>query len=603
MNKYIYKNKVHSFKKVLAVIITAGFLIFTITVSVQAAQTEKCGDEVTWKLENGELTISGTGGMTNYTEESMAPWYGQKEEIKTIVIEDGVTRIGNLAFFECTSLQSVRLSDSVTEIGDTAFAGCNDLRTVSFGLGLNSIGNYAFSRCESLNGVRLPEKLLSIGYQAFYRCGSLSSIRIPASTTNLYSGIFSYCDSLLQVIIESPITELPPWIFYGCTSLSEVALPYTTSGIGENAFYGCDSIEHIYHDGSETIRQQITDQIQESIPDFSGVTKGDASDIGSSSTTTTASNPEGGVIKTDQEVIDGENVTIDITIEHKKPEMVTAEQKNEIQVTINGILEEKDGWEDLLDQIRDYIKFPERFTDETTAVHKMKVSVLVKGNEKLPGRVLEELAGQKVTLSILTDNQTRWYIDCETIDGEKLSKSYDLEFTVTKNKKPTKAQKKLIGNAESYLVEFEDSVPFQVTIELPFGYSYGGQYGTFCQKAVLKSWEQKQTVVIDHNGKAFFYLDSIDKHTDYLVAINMKGALIDQALVPDSLSGQFEGLMDQYGNQYVLTGTKSSWGISFTQLTLIVLGMILVSGAVVGVIVRMQYKAKQIKKKETDGRN
>ena len=103
-----------------------------------------CGTNVTWYLDcNGVLTISGTGAMTNYSSANM-PWYALKNDIKSVVINSGVTSIGNYAFYGCTNLRSVTIPSTVTTIRPDAFENCTSLTSVTIPSSVTSIGYYAF---------------------------------------------------------------------------------------------------------------------------------------------------------------------------------------------------------------------------------------------------------------------------------------------------------------------------------------------------------------------------------------------------------------------------------------------------------------------------
>ena len=103
----------------------------------------QCGDEVNWKLEDGVLTISGEGAMTNYSMSGM-PWKDYREGIKTVVIGEGVTTIGECAFYTCSKLSSVTIPASVEEIGRYAFSDCGFF-SLEIPSTVTKIGNYAFS--------------------------------------------------------------------------------------------------------------------------------------------------------------------------------------------------------------------------------------------------------------------------------------------------------------------------------------------------------------------------------------------------------------------------------------------------------------------------
>ncbi len=107
-----------------------------------------CGDSLIWVLdENWALTVSGTGDMYDYydwSDETVQGWDDYREQITSVVIEDGVTGIGNYAFYNCSDLVSVTIADSVASIGYNAFERCTSLETVYMGSGITSIENGSF---------------------------------------------------------------------------------------------------------------------------------------------------------------------------------------------------------------------------------------------------------------------------------------------------------------------------------------------------------------------------------------------------------------------------------------------------------------------------
>ena len=138
-----------------------------------------CGDGVTWALNEGVLTISGTGAMYDFDES--APWDSQAGSITSLVIENGVTRIGNLTFDEYSSLATVSIPSSVTSIGYSAFSGCSGLATVNIPEGVTTIESSAFSNCTSLRSVNIPASVTNIQNRAFYHCASLASVTLNSS--------------------------------------------------------------------------------------------------------------------------------------------------------------------------------------------------------------------------------------------------------------------------------------------------------------------------------------------------------------------------------------------------------------------------------------
>ena len=133
-----------------------------------------CGNTVTWVLSGNTLTISGTGVMADYNNEfDSAPWFDQKEDITTVVINNGVSSIGDCAFLNCTGLTSVTIPGSVTSIGFSAFEGCSALNVVEIPNGVTEIASYAFYGCSGLTGVKIPESVTNIAYRAFASCPAL----------------------------------------------------------------------------------------------------------------------------------------------------------------------------------------------------------------------------------------------------------------------------------------------------------------------------------------------------------------------------------------------------------------------------------------------
>ena len=111
--------------------------------SANAEKSGSCGPNLKWELANdGVLTITGEGEMTDYSYSNRIPWYGQ--HIKRIIIGDSITTIGGRAFYNCSALTSVTIPNSVTTIGGYAFDGCSALTSVTIPNSVTTIGNAAF---------------------------------------------------------------------------------------------------------------------------------------------------------------------------------------------------------------------------------------------------------------------------------------------------------------------------------------------------------------------------------------------------------------------------------------------------------------------------
>ena len=253
-----------------------------------------CGVNANWVMTaDGTLTISGTGRISNYDYDysNYAPWDACGKYIKSIVIESGVTGIGDWAFHGCSVLTSVTIPNTVTAIGDEAFRNCKALTSVTIPNSVTTIGDGAFSYCEALTGmtipssvktisgrafssctslrsvtipngvtvideslfygctsltsVTIPKSVTSIGWSAFFRCSSLKSVNIPSSVTTIDGSAFSECTSLTSVTIPNSVTAIYGGAFSGCTSLTSVTIPNSVTSIDASSFKGCTSLTSV----------------------------------------------------------------------------------------------------------------------------------------------------------------------------------------------------------------------------------------------------------------------------------------------------------------------------------------------------------------------
>ena len=125
--------------------------------SVAAAGDNSCGENVTWTLADGTLTISGTGRMTNFTKDAPAPWADQADQITTVEVEGTVTSVGATAFKDCTALTTVNIADGVEYIEAGAFNGCTALTEVNIPLSVGYIKTGAFKGCTALTSVTIRD--------------------------------------------------------------------------------------------------------------------------------------------------------------------------------------------------------------------------------------------------------------------------------------------------------------------------------------------------------------------------------------------------------------------------------------------------------------
>lgn len=183
-------------------------------------QSGTCGDNATWSISaEGVLTISGTGAIGDYTEND-APWQSLRADITAIVIEKGITRIGNYAFHDCWVATSAVLPEGLVEIGENAFRSCGALEEID-----------------------LPPELTTIGIGAFYYTSALTSITIPGSVETFLD---AFNDSGLETVtIENGVDEVDSYAFCNCYHLKSVTLPDSIQSIGNYAFNGCQQLEEL----------------------------------------------------------------------------------------------------------------------------------------------------------------------------------------------------------------------------------------------------------------------------------------------------------------------------------------------------------------------
>ena len=238
----------------------------------------KCGDNLTWTLDNeGLLTISGEGKMNNYF--SGLPFFPDSPfknntNITKVKISHGVTSIGNEAFSECEALTSIEIPNSVTSIGNYAFLGCKALTSIEIPNLVTSIGWSAFDGCEALEfneygkelylgnkenpyafliktkstditACSIKDTCKIIGYRAFSRCEALTSIEIPNSVTKIGEYAFAWCKALTSIKIPNSVTSIGDSAFLGCEALTSINIPNSVTEIEDDAFLGCKALTSI----------------------------------------------------------------------------------------------------------------------------------------------------------------------------------------------------------------------------------------------------------------------------------------------------------------------------------------------------------------------
>ncbi len=206
--------------------------------------TGSCGENATYSFDTqtGTLTISGTGRIADnaFNDYNKSDW----DSVKEIVIQEGITEIGEKAFYYCKAFTNITLPKTLTLIDTEAFFGCKKLSSVSIPAKVTTIGTGAFQSCSALTSVGLSEGLETIGSSAFFSA-NLQSITIPQSVTALGENSFNNNLNLTTAVINAKITQLEAGAFSGCKKLSSVTLPETLVKIKNDAFSTCTALQTI----------------------------------------------------------------------------------------------------------------------------------------------------------------------------------------------------------------------------------------------------------------------------------------------------------------------------------------------------------------------
>ena len=251
---------------------------------VEIIASGTCGYNLTWQLtEEGELTIKGTGSMYFET----APWNEYKNEIKSVVILEGVTSVENDAFSGYSNLASVIIPNGLTSIESGAFSGCS-IESIDIPESVVSIGDNALSSSSLttvnitniaawcniefegiysnplrhanlyLNGelvteLNIPNTVTAIKGFAFYGYKNITSVNIPSSVTSIEGHAFYGCTSITSVNIPSSVTSIEDYAFAGCSNLTSVSLSEGLVSIGRGVFISCGFTSIIIPDGVKSI--------------------------------------------------------------------------------------------------------------------------------------------------------------------------------------------------------------------------------------------------------------------------------------------------------------------------------------------------------------
>lgn len=250
----------------------------------ESTLTYDCGESVTATLspnsdgaETYTLTIKGNGPMENYdgyrtsSNNSCAPWCEKIQNITRLIVEDGVTTLGDdilyYSYYDNGSdfhsfhpnLREVKLPEGLSYIGARAFCDSPDLTEVKIPNTVTKIKEYAFSGCTGLTEIELPPQLEEVDGGLFSRCSELKEITIPSSVKTIGARAFQYCTKLESVTLSEGLREIEYQAFY-CTNLKSLNIPKSVERLEYDMVGGCQHLAYI------TIEPQS--QLKETEPDY-----------------------------------------------------------------------------------------------------------------------------------------------------------------------------------------------------------------------------------------------------------------------------------------------------------------------------------------------
>ncbi|MBR6593791.1 MAG: leucine-rich repeat protein [Clostridia bacterium] len=296
-------------KRALTILTVFLLLINTGVLFVSASETSGTWGQLSWTLKDGILTISGEGEMQNEIDypdpDHELGWQSYADIIERVVIENGVTTIGELVFWNHTNLVSVTLPQGLTTIHRCAFSNCTSLTDINIPDTVTYLGGSCFSGCIRLKDIILPDSVTTIDAGAFSGT-AIKELTIPKSVSKIYTaqslvagchelesitvdkenlvyysegnciieretkalimgcknsvipegvrkismGAFDGVSELYEVIIPDGVTLLY-WCFSGCKDLYRVVISSDVKEITGKAFNSCDNLKNIYFTGTE----------------------------------------------------------------------------------------------------------------------------------------------------------------------------------------------------------------------------------------------------------------------------------------------------------------------------------------------------------------
>jgi hypothetical protein len=228
------------------------------TIQVASGTTGDCVWTITGEEGNYTITFSGNGAMANYDCGNETPWLQYISGIKTAIIQDGVTNIGDGAFYDCYGLTSVSIGNSVTVIADCAFRNCVGLTAFTIPNPVTTVGEEVFESCYNLTTVNISASVISLDESAFEHCSKLTAVNIDAANPNYTSEdgvMFNKNKTILILypqgktggyVVPNSVITIKDGAFFDCSGLTEITISDSVETIGVRTFAFCSSLVSLF---------------------------------------------------------------------------------------------------------------------------------------------------------------------------------------------------------------------------------------------------------------------------------------------------------------------------------------------------------------------
>ena len=229
----------------------------------------KCGNNVKWKLTgDGKLVISGSGAMWNAAPSGVgwiegnlsSRWDGLNGYIKSVEIQNGVTSVGDYAFYNCPQLAEISFAGTVTNLGKMSFSLCEGLKELTLPNTVRTVGIQAFYQCVNLETVTLSAGMKEIPEQMFIGCTGLKTVHIPEGIEKIGEAAFHTCPKLQMVNIPASVTTLGPGSFAGSfdpEAKVSLAIPETVQEVGWASFENTGLWEVIWNAQADVVEMAM----------------------------------------------------------------------------------------------------------------------------------------------------------------------------------------------------------------------------------------------------------------------------------------------------------------------------------------------------------